>query len=88
MFVSLLVQSCLFYLLFSDVDVNVTGIAVSELSTHNVSYRVLNDSVITIDDADKYRDTDESTHTDSSDSESDCMERNSQFVLILVIVYL
>lgn len=88
MFVSLLVQSCLFYLLFSAVDVNVTGIAVSELSTHNVSYRVLNDSVITIDDADKYQDTDESTHTDSSDSESDCMERNSQYVLILVIVYL
>ena len=69
-------------------DVDVTGIAVSELSTHNVSHRVLNDSVITIDDADKYQDTDESTHTDSSDSESDCMERNSQFVLILVIVYL
>lgn len=88
MFVSLLVQSCLFFLLFSVVDVDVTGIAVSELSTHNVSYRVLNDSVITIDDADKYQDTDESTHTDSSDSESDCMERNSQFVFILVIVYL
>lgn len=68
--------------------VDVTGIAVSELSAHKVSYRVLNDSVITIDNGDKYQDTDESTHTDSSHSESDCMERNSQYVLILVIVYL
>ena len=67
---------------------DVTGIAVSELSTRNVSYRVLNDSVITVDDADKYQDTDESTHTDSPESESDCMERNSQYVLILVSVYL
>ena len=64
---------------------DVTGITVSELSAHNISYRFLNDSVITIDDADQ--DTNESGYTDSSDTESDCVERNSQYVVILVIDY-
>ena len=51
-----LVKSCLFFLLFSDTSVDITGVTASELSVNNVDYQVLNDSVITIPDADKYQD--------------------------------
>ena len=35
---------------------DITGVTASELSVNNVDYQVLNDSVITIPDADKYQD--------------------------------
>lgn len=60
-------------------SVDITGVTASELSVNNVDYQVLNDSVITIPDADKYPDASESIHTDSS--ESDSTEINPQHVL-------
>ena len=62
-------------------SVDITGVTASELSVNNVDYQVLNDSVITIPDADKYQDASESIYTDSSDSESDSTEINPQYVL-------
>ena len=70
-------------------SVDITGVTGSELSVNNVDYQVLNDSVITIPDADmKYQDASESIHTDSSDSESDSTEINPQYVLFILVIHI